>query len=384
MQWLDWQRWRHPAADLPPSAFRLPARWLALGGAAMVLVVLMIIWLVVALATPTPRGVSQHVLALATNTVTVSAAGGSGAVASPTTANGLPVDPQLTATMHPTVPKAPPTATPIPHPLPVPPNAPPPAHNPAPPPPPAIPTPTHVPPTATPLPPTATPIPPTATHCPAGSTGCGVSAPTPTATTGTPGVTPTSVATVMPTATPGPCQSGGAPYYTTPTATPTTATISQTISAAATRNGIPALLQDAIAWQESGWQQNIVACDGGIGLMQLMPATVTWLNAYYGVNDDPTTLDGNAGLGAGYIAYYANYYIGYLTTNDATYCSQQPGGVCSLATPWPGATDGATVQDIVISVYNEGATTMAQYGITNWSYVNDVLLWMQQQPWTTR
>ncbi len=363
---FDWQRLRHQ-------------RWLALGGAAMMMVVLMIIWLVVALAPPTPRGGTQRALALATSTIAVSA------TASPTTANGLPTDPPLTATIRPAVPKAPPTATPIPHPLPVPPNAPPPAHNPAPPPPPVLPTPTHVPPTATPLPATATPIPPTATHCPAGATGCGVPAPTATPTSGAaPTATPTSVATAIPTATPGPCQSGGAPYYTTPTATPTTATISQTISAAATRNGIPALLQDAVAWQESGWQQNIVACDGGIGLMQLMPATVTWLNAYYGVNDDPTTLNGNAGLGAGYIAYYANYYIGYLTANDATYCGQQTGGVCSWTTPWPGATDGATVQDIVISVYNEGAATMAQYGITNWSYVNDVLLWMQQQPWTTR
>lgn len=37
----------------------------------------------------------------------------------------------------------------------------------------------------------------------------------------------------------------------------------------------PALLQ-ALAWQESGWQQNIVSPEGAVGLMQLLPETATW------------------------------------------------------------------------------------------------------------
>lgn len=164
----------------------------------------------------------------------------------------------------------------------------------------------------------------------------------------------------------------------TPTTVPSHATIDQSITNAANRNGIPVQLQRAIAWQESGWQENIVACDGGIGLMQLQPETVSWLNNYYGVNDDPTTLDGNAGLGAGYIAFYYKYYIGYLQQNFPASCGSAG---CNWTTVWPGGTDSATVQDIVISVYNEGAGTMSQYGITNWSYVSDVELWMAQSPW---
>ncbi len=158
----------------------------------------------------------------------------------------------------------------------------------------------------------------------------------------------------------------------TPTVTPTTDQIAQAITTAANNAHIPANLQEAIAWQESGWQINVIACDGGIGLMQLQPTTVTWLNNYYGISDDPYTLTGNADLGARYISYYYSFYIGYLQQNDPATCGMNG---CDWDTVWPGATDGATVRDIVISVYNEGAGTMSNYGIINWWYVNDVILW---------
>jgi hypothetical protein len=225
-----------------------------------------------------------------------------------------------TPTLPPTTTHIPSSPTPKPHPLPVPANAPPPAHN------------------SSPVQIKPTPIVATPTPC-RDATTC-----------------------VHPT--PGPCQSGGAPYYVTPTATPSAGTIAQAIANAANRNGISVPLQEAIAWQESGWQENIVACDGGIGLMQLMPDTVTWLNNHYGVNDNPYDLSGNAGLGAGYIAYYYNYY-----TDPAT-CGKSG---CNWDTIWPGDKNGVTIRDIVISVYNEGAGTMKNYGIINWNYVEDVL-----------
>ena len=244
------------------------------------------------------------------------------------------------------------TATPVitatPHPLPVPKNNPPP--------PPPRPTPTLVPPSPT---PTHTAISPT--PCP--TAGC------PTAT-----IAP-------PTATPGPCQPGGPPYYKTPEPTPIGSQIAAAITSAANASGIPPTLAEAIAWQESGWQINLIACDGGIGLIQLQPDTVAWLNSYYGINDDPYTLTGNADLGARYLHYYYAFYIGYLQQNDPAVCGKAG---CNWDTPWPGATDGANVRDIVISVYNEGAGTMSTYGIINWWYVNDVLLWMSQMPWTSR
>ena len=254
-----------------------------------------------------------------------------------------------TATIVPTAtatqPPRKPTATPKPQPLPVPKNAPPPVNTgglgqPTP-----GPAPTHT-------------TQPTPTPC-AGSTACVNVTPTPA----------------------GACQPGGPPYYSTPTVTPTTATIAQTISTAASRNGIPVALQEAIAWQESGWQQNVIACDGGIGLMQLMPATVSWLNSYYGVNDNPYDLAGNAGLGAGYLAFYYSYYTGYLQQNSPAACGSAG---CNWDTIWPGSASaanpqGTTVRDIIISVYNEGAGTMANYGIINWSYVSNVLSFYQQR-----
>ena len=47
---------------------------------------------------------------------------------------------------------------------------------------------------------------------------------------------------------------------------------------AAARYGLPADLLLAIAWQESGWRQHIIARDGGIGAMQLMPYTAMGMN----------------------------------------------------------------------------------------------------------
>src|SRR5690349_24003517 len=41
---------------------------------------------------------------------------------------------------------------------------------------------------------------------------------------------------------------------------------------------VPARLVLATAWHESGWQSNIVNCDGGRGLMQVMPDTESFIN----------------------------------------------------------------------------------------------------------
>ena len=48
----------------------------------------------------------------------------------------------------------------------------------------------------------------------------------------------------------------------------------------------PALIK-GLAWQESGWQM-VTASDGGMGVMQLMPATVDWVSSYLlGYRIDP-------------------------------------------------------------------------------------------------
>jgi hypothetical protein len=93
-----------------------------------------------------------------------------------------------------------------------------------------------------------------------------------------------------------------------------------------------------------------------------MPVTAAWLNSYYHTSYDVNTLSGNALLAASYLSYYYKYYTSVCGVSG-----------CNWDTVWPGASDNATIRDIVISVYNEGAGTMSNYGILNWGYVNNVL-----------
>jgi Transglycosylase SLT domain len=85
---------------------------------------------------------------------------------------------------------------------------------------------------------------------------------------------------------------------------------------------VPPNLMKAVAWQESGWQSTIIACDGGIGTMQVMPATEEWMNDQLGTSYDAHTLAGNTKVGAAYltwlIGYFGyKYFGGYYTLNAA-------------------------------------------------------------------
>jgi LysM repeat protein len=55
--------------------------------------------------------------------------------------------------------------------------------------------------------------------------------------------------------------------------------IRSVIVAEAKRRDVPAAFALAVAWQESGWQQNVVSHAGAVGVMQLMPATGEWVGA---------------------------------------------------------------------------------------------------------
>ena len=71
---------------------------------------------------------------------------------------------------------------------------------------------------------------------------------------------------------------------------------------------MPVNLVKATAWQESGWQSNIIACDGGVGLMQVMPNTAAFVNRRFEKSysiDDPAD---NATLGANYLAWLIKYF----------------------------------------------------------------------------
>jgi hypothetical protein len=110
---------------------------------------------------------------------------------------------------------------------------------------------------------------------------------------------------------------------------------------AAAYYGLPVNLLLAIAWQESGWQQHIISGDGGVGMMQIMPSTATWLNSITGLQRDPYKLRDNIFMGAYYVRYLYNAFHGNI---------QQ-----------------------VVSAYNEGDWAVSHNGIMNWNYVNDVL-----------
>jgi N-acetylmuramoyl-L-alanine amidase len=49
------------------------------------------------------------------------------------------------------------------------------------------------------------------------------------------------------------------------------------ITEEANRYGVPVALALAVAWQESGWRQDVVSSAGAIGIMQLLPATAEWV-----------------------------------------------------------------------------------------------------------
>jgi hypothetical protein len=66
---------------------------------------------------------------------------------------------------------------------------------------------------------------------------------------------------------------------------------------------VPYRLVKAVAWNESGWQSDIVNCDGGKGLMQVMPETTDHMNLRFGLDYDVDSYTDNAFIGANYLAY---------------------------------------------------------------------------------
>jgi len=67
-------------------------------------------------------------------------------------------------------------------------------------------------------------------------------------------------------------------------------------------------LVKSVSWHESGWQSNIVNCDGGRGLMQVMPDTVAMVNSRFGMSYDPKKYQQNALAGANYLAWLTKYF----------------------------------------------------------------------------
>ena len=85
---------------------------------------------------------------------------------------------------------------------------------------------------------------------------------------------------------------------------PSRSTIAGLIASHAARYGVDPALIRAVAWQESGWWQGSRSSSGAIGVMQLMPATATWLGpSLVGRRLDPYNASDNIEGGAAYLGY---------------------------------------------------------------------------------
>jgi soluble lytic murein transglycosylase-like protein len=102
-------------------------------------------------------------------------------------------------------------------------------------------------------------------------------------------------------------------------------------------------LVKAVAWQESGWTSNIHNCDGGAGVMQVMPDTVTMVNNRFGLSYDVSKLQDNADAGANYLAWLTRY----VGLNHFAKSQDLSASKCKTTTSW-------CLLNAVISGYNAG------------------------------
>jgi soluble lytic murein transglycosylase-like protein len=76
------------------------------------------------------------------------------------------------------------------------------------------------------------------------------------------------------------------------------------IAAVAARNGVPASLASAIAWQESGFNNAMVSGANARGVMQVMPGTWNWVQANLARRHlDPSSAIDNVGAGVLYLGH---------------------------------------------------------------------------------
>jgi peptidoglycan hydrolase-like protein with peptidoglycan-binding domain len=73
--------------------------------------------------------------------------------------------------------------------------------------------------------------------------------------------------------------------------------------------GVDPKLARALAWMESGFQEDVVSNVGAIGVMQLLPETWDWLDALIGVRT-PRTYDGNVRAGVRYLRWLLEEFDG--------------------------------------------------------------------------
>ncbi|HTW11590.1 MAG TPA: transglycosylase SLT domain-containing protein [Solirubrobacteraceae bacterium] len=71
------------------------------------------------------------------------------------------------------------------------------------------------------------------------------------------------------------------------------------IAEIADSEGVPPALAEGIAWQESGWSNDVVSNVGAVGVMQIVPTTWSWIDTYLTPADPLQTASAAANIRGG-------------------------------------------------------------------------------------
>ena len=74
--------------------------------------------------------------------------------------------------------------------------------------------------------------------------------------------------------------------------------------------GVDAKLSRAVAWMESGFQQDVVSSAGAVGVMQLLPETWEWVDTMLLGGPSARTYDGNVRAGVRYLRWQLDQFAG--------------------------------------------------------------------------
>lgn len=101
--------------------------------------------------------------------------------------------------------------------------------------------------------------------------------------------------------------------------------VARLIQESSARHAVPAPIVEAVAWQESRFDPTAVSPKGARGVMQLMPATASWLGV------DASDLRGNIDGGAAYLAQqlrrFGDVKLALAAYNAGPQAVQRYGGV---------------------------------------------------------
>jgi len=90
--------------------------------------------------------------------------------------------------------------------------------------------------------------------------------------------------------------------------------------------GVSPQLARALAWQESGFQQSVRSSVGAAGVMQVTPATWSFVELFVIGRNVPQTMDGNVRVGVAYLAHLLKEFKGDTRLAVGAYY-QGPAGV---------------------------------------------------------